>query len=269
MKLHALALTLCATLGSSSALAGFEVVDAPATLQDIQGAKRVEVKHSPTPVRAASNELTVQAAPAPEAAKPLPVLTYQGTQQGSPKVIVGGAKNVKFADAVKQVANFPGWHAYKDKQIDPAKKVSWRGGKPWTEVLEDVMKQAGATAVVNWDNKTIHVSKAPVVEDVPVVTASLPAKGAAASPVATPSTKAKPAWEASPEDLTVRRVLEKWAQQAGWQKPFWYPESDYEISAFVRLEGGFEEALRSMAKNLNLEITIYRGNKIIVVRERG
>jgi hypothetical protein len=250
---------------SSTAFAGFEVVDAPATLDDVKSAKRAEAKVATAPTTAAAaSEL---APVATHSAKAQALVSFQGTQKGNPKVIVGGAKNVRFADAVRQIVNFPGWHAFKDTSVDPDKKVSWRGGKPWPVVLEDVMKQAGTTAVVHWDNKTIHVSALAAHEE-PVVIAGAGKKPAATKPAAPAKPKAS-AWEASPEDMTVRRVLEKWAEQAGWQKPFWYPESDYEISAFVRLEGSFEDALRSIAKNLNLEITLYRGNKIIVVRERG
>lgn len=76
-------------------------------------------------------------------------------------------------------------------------------------------------------------------------------------------------WEASPSDRTVRAVIERWSEKAGWQKVYWYPDSDYEISAKLKLEGTFEDAIRTIIKSLDLEATVYRGNKVIVIKERG
>lgn len=258
MKLKQTTLLVAGLLLSVPTYAGFDVINAAATEADITS--------DPAPKARAVRS---RAARAPViAARDVPTLTFSGTQKGTPKTISGMGKHVTLMDALRQIVRFDGWHVFKDKAVNAGMTVSWTGGKPWTVALEDMLNQAGLTGELDWDQKTLLLHNRRQVtlpdaasaddeyDDGEVLTAPKPKR-------------AITSWEAGPDDRTVRTVIEKWAKLAGWQKPFWYPENDYEVSAQVRIDGSFEDALRRVAKNLNLEITVYQGNKIIVVRERN
>lgn len=247
-------ITLAVLMATSfAAQAGFEIVD--------------ESMVKPMPPR------KEKAAEPAKAKGALPSIVYLNEPSGNPKQLKGMGSEVPLADAIRVIIPFKDWHVYNPRGMDVSQPVSWKGNRPWPEVLSTVMVQSGKIAQIDWTAKKVIVLDAQTAEDrSPVKAAKNDQAAEGEDPVIVkkvvkPAPKA-PDWEASPKDGTIRNVIDKWARVAGWQM-YWYPESDFEISAYVKMTGTFEEALQRLAKSASLEITMYRGNKVVVVKERS
>lgn len=101
----------------------------------------------------------------PPAPAPLAVLTQQGEPAGvQPKVNVA-AKDQVFIAAMRKIVP-PTWKAFgSDPRIKEIKGVSFAGGgKPWVQVMEDVLRSVGAKAHLDWDRKEVTFSMAQPVQ---------------------------------------------------------------------------------------------------------
>jgi len=80
-------------------------------------------------------------------------------------------------------------------------------------------------------------------------------------------------WELSERDKTLKGVVERWAQNAGW-RAFWELDVDYPIAATASIDGSFEEAVSAVVRSMDhadvpLKAIFYRGNQVLRMVPRG
>lgn len=85
---------------------------------------------------------------------------FLGTPPPTIDLRIGFGRDVPLADALKQIAP-PGWHArLKESMLgrfDRKRIVSWRGGLPWTQVLDTLAVEQGFSVEVDWSNQLLLV----------------------------------------------------------------------------------------------------------------
>ena len=91
--------------------------------------------------------------------------------------------------------------------------------------------------------------------------------------VTTPPKPLPDPWTVSPNDATLRRALNKWAQRAGWQL-VWEASVDVPISVNASFTGDFNTAVKGLfqslsAADVNLSAVLYSGNRVLRVTESG
>lgn len=106
------------------------------------------------------------------------LITYEGSKPTKLTVASGFGKQIALTDVIKLIAP-PAVTIAIDDDVGNA-IVSWQGGDLWTTTLADVLRQAGATATLNFDTRKLHVgrlgSKKQAVTDVPATPAKLTQK---------------------------------------------------------------------------------------------
>lgn len=182
--------------------------------------------------------------------------------------VVGFARNVPLKDAVRQV--IPSGYSVQvgngtNGLMD--KRVYWNGGRPWTDVLADMVAPiAELTVEVDANSKTVSfVSMAS-----PSVVATVPTPGGGDRGASGVATQASKTWSITP-GKRLSETLEHWGREAGWQSVIWEaPDMVAEIGA--TFEGTFEEAVASTMESLTrsgtqLKAVFYSGNKVVRIME--
>lgn len=77
-------------------------------------------------------------------------------------------------------------------------------------------------------------------------------------------------WEILLTDRTVRRMLNRWASDAGWQRVGWEVPFDIQIGLEAKIAGTFEAALSTLAASLQasetpIEFVLYEDNRVVRV----
>lgn len=249
---------LVSAVFSGQALAGFEIVDDGFAAGDADVKGHAGVK----PVKAAVKKAVVEST--------VPLVFYIGEPSANPKKISGFGNDVTSDVALRQIVSFPGWHATREKGLDLSQKVSWKGGARWPEVVASIMEQSGHVAEINWTKRTIYVGSAQVTPGAKLAFAgkTVAEKESDDTETGNGAVEGESSWQIKVADRTARNTMLRWTKAAGWQLQ-WLLESDYEIKAEAEIVGSFEDALRRFSKNIGLEVTMYRGNKVVVVRERS
>ncbi|PRP68503.1 hypothetical protein BUE93_22140 [Chromobacterium amazonense] len=80
-------------------------------------------------------------------------------------------------------------------------------------------------------------------------------------------------WVVSPADGTIRRALNRWAAQAGWQL-HWEAGVDLPVTVSAAFSGSFRDAVQGLfgslsAAEVNLTALLYNGNRVVRVVETG
>jgi hypothetical protein len=156
----------------------------------------------------------------------------------------GMGKDVQLGLAVSQIVQSSDWEIKSDNMVNMRKSVSWKGGAVWGETLEDVLLQAGYSAEIDGEAKTIMIySRATPVEN--------------------------RVWELDPSDGSVRNALNKWVKLAGWQLN-WDAPFDFPVGMYARLEGTLEDAISGVAQSLRttenpVRVTLFEGNRVVRV----
>jgi len=138
--------------------------------------------------------------------------------------------------------------------------VNWSGGKPWPDVLADVVAQMpGATATIDWTNAA--------------VTFGLPKLPAARSAPQLASERIAERWEVRAADLTLRQTLMRWAKDAGWQVS-WEVKYDFPVQLEAAFGGTFENAIEQFTASLRasefpLLGCLYEGNRVVRILHYG
>lgn len=96
---------------------------------------------------------------------------------------------------------------------------------------------------------------------------------AADMPVTDVPLRTLPAWDVRVSDGTIRGVLSRWANTAGWQL-VWDAPVDFSIDAQATLRGSFEDALQALVASLGrtstpIQAILYRGNHVLRVVAQG
>lgn len=157
----------------------------------------------------------------------------------------GWADQVPLEMALSQV--IPGDWSIQARGVDLKRLTSWRGNKPWVEVLSDITRQGKFNANVVWDRKVVVVFPLGALDG--TAQAPLPAKTVAVAPkpvVVAPVVPVAKTWKIDPK-LTLRGNVEAWTKQAGWNAVVW-EAADYPIVAPAVLDGEFSSPTGPLAK---------------------
>jgi hypothetical protein len=105
--------------------------------------------------------------------------------------------------------------------------------------------------------------------------AAVPAASLAQAPDRSPAPAAAASrrWGLSEQDRTLKLVIERWAQEAGW-RVFWELGVDYPIAATASIGGSFEEAVSVVVRSMEHadvppKAIFYRGNQVLRMVPRG
>ena len=173
-------------------------------------------------------------------------------------------------EAVERIvpSNFAGFEV---GGVDVEQQVNWAGnGRPWINVLREVLAQAKVNAVVTFDLRevTLHRVSPSASQLAQLRTPAHPAGVPQLPVIAVPP--AAPEWTLLPEtDKTLSRALERWVERAGWQLA-WDAQIDYPLDLRASFTGSFEEAISKVATSLAaaerpLHFTFFDGNKVLRV----
>lgn len=168
----------------------------------------------------------------------------------------GMGRNVTIREAVRQVV--PSDFSVRfglgaDSLVD--KRVSWKGGRPWTEVFSDLVASA--------PDLSAEI-------DVPAKLVTLSATQTSRIEQGGPAVAAQSVWRIRNGDK-LSETLAAWGREAGWQGVFWEaPDLVSEID--VAFTGGFEEAITQTIEALarhgvQLRVIFYGGNKVVRIVE--
>lgn len=199
-------------------------------------------------------------------------------------VLEGFGKDIPLALALRDIV--PSQYAFAFESGEMAgRKVSWRGGKPWKDSLDDALASIGLASVVQ-GNAVMIVSqqKAPVPMYAPVKSLSEPdvapitmtarRPDTAPPPVFAPTYPPTPAepmaapvaqksalpvvdltvvrkWQARP-GMTLRDALAQWSQEASVELS-WSTAYDYPINNAFYFEGNYGEAVDSLLSSYGSE----------------
>lgn len=196
---------------------------------------------------------------------PAPVVDVK--QSSNFPVVEGFGKDIPLAIALRDIAppNFA--YAFNPREI-AGTKISWRGGKPWPEVLQAALAQQNLDAVIDGNNMTIFSRQAdiapvtpivteqpqpsPTADPVPLVESNPPVVAENTNPVPpVVDMKQNQKWSARPGS-TLRQTLESWSKVAGteinWSTPY-----DYPIGNAFYFEGSFTNAVDSLLSSFGGE----------------
>lgn len=176
--------------------------------------------------------MSAKAAQAPSSAQSNAGLSQIGEPAGVQPSIRGVAKDVSLITALKQIVP-QGWRAKRAGGLDVNLPVTWRGNaRPWTEVLHEVARSHGFTALVDWSRQEVTVAPAQFMAG--------QAEGfrSSSSMTALPSVPVPRSWDLVPT-LTLRENIEAWAKSAGWSVS--WAGVDYPVTTKVTVTGAFED----------------------------
>lgn len=244
MTQHIRCVLMSLALSAAPAYAGFSVVKPP----------------PPTP------------APAPGATATAPkgglaAVRFVGTPTGPIDTRFGFGRDVTLAEALRQIAPV-GWHAKLKEgmlgHFDRARRVSWRGGRPWTSVLDGLATEQGFSVEVDWANRQLMVGpRLPT----PALASAQTMPLAPSAPKAPPV----PTWVAA-RGTMLSADLAAWCKTAGWELRWNAADLDYAIPAPLSFQGSLESAVKAALQHYAhatrpLVGDSYPSQKLIIVSE--
>jgi hypothetical protein len=186
------------------------------------------------------------------------------TQIGFPPaqvpVVTGFSRSLPFRDTLKAIVP-TGWHAFASRDFPASTPVTYSGnGRPWIQVLNEVMLANDMNAEVNWDKQEVNVSRA-----------RAPMASAASAMQAAP---ARPQWLMK-KDVSLAENLTAMAIQGGWNLVWKPSDLKYLITVDTPLNGelvgenGVVAQVIRQYENADrpLKVTFYGGNKVILIEE--
>lgn len=222
--------------------------------------------------------------------------------KASGDIVHGFANHVPLAVALRQI--LPTGYGFSiDQNVDLGVLVSFHGGKPWRETLDEavapaelIVHEQGQMVEVGYpaDKEPAKITSAP--DTGSIVTLSSSAKTASqphlmdtsagmtspsamdetALALSLPVTPVDASWDAEPGD-SLHKVLENWARRNNVEFE-WMAEYDYPIQASVHLKGRFEDAVRELLTGFEsaqpqpiaeLHSNSKAGQMVLVVTTRG
>ncbi|MDH0341967.1 toxin co-regulated pilus biosynthesis Q family protein [Chromobacterium haemolyticum] len=203
----------------ATSFAGFQVVEEPAKVAGVEQQAQQPASRGAMAEGTASRKFGLVA------------VNFIGEPTGDIELRNGFGRDMKLVDALKQIAP-EGWHAFLKEEVvgkfDKNRLVSWRGGRPWVEVLDILATDQGLSIDVDWKQRQIYVGEKKYISD------SLQAGKTLTPP--------KVYWVAK-AGSSLRESITKWAEKAGWDVR-WVPDDlDYQIIGNLTYEGSFENAI--------------------------
>lgn len=192
-------------------------------------------------------------------------------------VVNGFGADIPLALALRQIV--PPAYAYSfGKNVNPGYRVSWEGGKPWNDIVNDMLVPLNLGAQIT--GKTVIIKPADAAQ--PKKTSLLQRQnitdpGAENTAVTAASTSAPSRqfklqnWEAwSGDDL--KTTLNAWSREAGAQVQ-WEAGQNYRINNTVNVNSTFDQAVKVLSQDgfrddLRPSINIQNGGKVIIVRDQ-
>ncbi|MEF3193240.1 MAG: toxin co-regulated pilus biosynthesis Q family protein [Halothiobacillaceae bacterium] len=150
--------------------------------------------------------------------------------EGQAEVVKGFGRKQPLNEALRLIAP-KGWKGYAHRDVGARDlQVDWRGGKPWTEVLESLGQQNGLNFEVDWRARKVLVTRAP-------------------QPVAQSVSLVEEPKESSLFTLRQGEMLSgelaRWGRLAGWSVR-WEVDYDYRIEADATFGTDLIESLRGV-----------------------
>lgn len=297
---------------SSPVQAGFQWV-APTTNAAPSPAPQTSPSYNPLIIdapRAASPapEPLIIAPPAPSAPTAKPEWALVPPDKVAPPAktaetevpVQGFANKIPLSVALRQVLP-PGKGFTLASGVNSDKLVSWRGGRSWREVLQDMLQDTGLGMEDQGDKIVISrvaavpapaptanalpmpvlqpPASAPLPESAPLAPMpqnTLPNFDVPAAPFAQSGEPTVQTWTAE-RGQTLRHVFEDWTRRANVELS-WQAEYDYPLQASVTLSGSFEEAARNLLVGFQeanpqpiarLHNNPAAGKPVMVVQARG
>ncbi len=194
--------------------------------------------------RKSAQQVSVEAAPAEkrelEASKPKKDahLYRDGSYRG--EVVNGFGRDVSLSEAATQIIP-PTWRLSVSGDIDDvlSRRVNWKGGQPWVDLLQSTFRNTGVAVVVTVDSKEVSLQNERALE------ASL--KGYT--------------FQLFPTDKSLRTAFARWASQAGyqfyWDAPREIPNSGMYYATKKDIEGALMEVLAAVNEDSDLQLGAY------------
>ncbi|MDQ1090725.1 hypothetical protein QE400_000138 [Xanthomonas sacchari] len=177
----------------------------------------------------------------------LVAVSYVGTPPAAIERRAGMGRDVRLADALKQIAP-EGWRGFGKSEIagsfDPNKLVNWRGGRPWTDVLDILANEQDLSIEVDWNKRHLYVGKRDYALANTGAGAAASAPRGTALPTAAPH-QVKQVWTAK-AGSTVRETVEQWAKTQAWTVYWPMQDLDYRIVAPLTFDGTLVEAVSKL-----------------------
>lgn len=279
-------------VASENAFAGFQftapieqlsnqLTPVPNVAPPMPSVPAVKVQQEPVSITPKQQHPVVQSAPTPARAITETIMATTSD------IAVGFGKNLPLATALKQV--IPQNYTYvMDDEVEIGGNVSWNGGKPWPQVLNEMLQPLGVIATV--DGKIVRVInpnteevRVPQVLDTSVIpprpesvvsTAPLPRQVNSVpqniihsrlkdNSVVLSSTEPEPGvversiipevtegqWMAQGNG-SLKTVLESWSNLEGVDL-FWSADYDYRLVGNVNISGNFEQAVEELLRGFS------------------
>lgn len=220
----------------------------PVAPDDIVWSEAPAAPEQAAPENDSLNKAIAQTLPVPEAIKTSPETAFA--------VAEGFGKDIPLVLALRQIV--PPSYAYRfQNKSDAGLRLSWQGGRPWNQVLNDALAPLGRAAVIDGQSVTIAggaadmgATEMTVAQDIPmpldqqpspafVETASKPEPAPLPRPVIRSEERRR--WETRP-GMTLRDTLEDWGRLGGVEVE-WSSAYDYPIENAFRFEGTIEQAI--------------------------
>jgi hypothetical protein len=291
--------TLSLTLFAMPAYAGFQYVKPSDNSAQTSAPAATTMPEIITPV-IISGDNGVQAAPmAPvssvktdnSAPTSLATATIVMPAASDKDVVQGFAAQIPLGLALRQVLP-PGYTFSIDPGVSADTLVSYKGGKPWRQTVQEMLAPVGLTdreqgmSVVVMSGPSLDAVTVPGLPIVPVqklqtpqvINAPMPIEAMQPSDGVMPSATTTMAdnWAAQRGD-TLRKVLTEWCHRSNVELQ-WQAEYDYPIEGSVHFNGGFEDAVRGLLAGFDgarpqptgeLHTNSKAGQMVLVVQARG
>lgn len=209
-----------------------------------------------------------------------PNVVYESNGKAVPDVyssdmVAGMGSDVPLDQALKSLV--PGNFGITYSGFDPATlKVSWRGGRPWYEILREIEQTAALDMDIRTNPDHILIARAgsAVVSSDPGFL-SLPTapncSGVANKDLGSPLVKQVTAFSYK-KGLSLKQVLEEWARPSCWAVSYEL-DTSYPMVNNHTLYGSFEEVtLRLLSKYQDaepaLQFSYYNEDRILVVQPK-
>ena len=183
---------------------------------------------------------------------------YVVKESNGKMMTLGFGNNVPLSMATSQIIPKGCWKVNIDNGLE-SRAISWVGGKPWDEVLEDAIHQKAMAISINESECVIGISTSREL----------------AEALAHNQTKV---WRLV-EGMTLKENLELWAEKAGWNLHWGLGEKHYMIEYPATLIGDFEgadgvvarviEAYQRAGGDLPLKAVFLKGNRVLEIRAGG
>lgn len=169
---------------------------------------------------------------------------------------VGLGRKVLLRDAVRQIV--PAEYSLQFGQgMDSlvTKRVSWKGGRAWTDVLAESLATVPEVSVeIDGNTRLVTLFAAAEASSTPITSAQAEQKS----------------WSIKGGDK-LSETLAAWGREAGWQGVIW-EAPDLMSEMDVTFKGSFEEAVTNTIEALArsgtaLRVVFYGGNKVVRIME--